>query len=55
MPHLCTCRLDESLEDGEMNEMTLPSRHRNLIPGGSEGEHATSLSRRLTTILNLYE
>ena len=40
-----------------MNETTLPSRHRirNSSPVGLDAEHATFLSRRLTTILNLYE
>ena len=48
---LCTYRLNlagEPTEDGEMNEMIVPSRHR------SEAEHATSRSWRFPTILNLY-
>ena len=39
-----------------MNEMTLPFRHRilNSSPGGLKADHATSRSRRLPTILNIY-
>ena len=46
----------EPPEDGVMDKMTLPSRQiiRNSCPG-SEVEHATSRSRRLPSILNLYE
>ena len=49
---------EESPEDGAMNDMTLPSRHRIRIlskPWRSEAEHATSRSRRFHTILNHYE
>ena len=51
----------ESPEDGEMNEMTLSSRHvfqtqdLKFEPWRSEAEHATFRSRRLRTILNHYE
>ena len=40
-----------------MIEMTLPSRHRirKFYPWRSEAEHATSRSRSLPTILNIYE
>ena len=38
-----------------MNEMTMPYRHRIRNPWRSEVEHATSRSRRLPTLLNLYE
>ena len=48
----------EPPEDGEMNETTVPFRHRiwNSSPAGrSEAEHATSRRRMLPTILNVYE
>ena len=47
----------ETPEDGEINEMTLPSRHSDLKfePWQSEAEHTTSRSQRLPTNLNLYE
>ena len=41
----------EPPEDGDMSEMTLPSRHR-MRTWRSEAEHATSRSRRLPTILS---
>ena len=40
-------------EDGEMNEMTPPSKHRKNEPWRSEVEHTISRSRMLSTILNL--
>ena len=44
-------------EDGEINEMTLPSRHmiHNSETWWSGVEHATSRSWRLHTVLNIYE
>ena len=46
-PPLCTCRLNwvkRAPGDGEISEMTLPSRHRR-----SEAEHATSRSQKFPT------
>ena len=52
--HICLTGPREPPEEGEMNKMTLPSRHR-FEPWRSEAKHATSSSRRFPTILNLYE
>ena len=51
-PHIGKTGPGEPPEDGEMNEMTLSSRHSKFEPWRSEAEHATSRSRRLPTILS---
>ena len=46
--HIGEPRPGEPPEDGEINEMTLQTQD-------SEAAHATSLSQRLPTLLNIYE
>ena len=47
--HFCS-RPGEPLEDGEMSDMTLPSRGLKFEPWRSEAEHSTSRLRRLPTV-----
>ena len=59
-PPLCTCRLKWARrtlppEDGEMNEMTLPSRIRNSSPGGLRPSTLPLGHGGSPAILNLYE
>ena len=59
-PPLCTCRLNWSNRTfwgwwNEWNDTALQTQNSRFEPWRPEAEHATSRSRRLPTILNLYE
>ena len=59
-PSVCTCRLNWARKTywgwwDEWDDTTLQTQNSKFDPWRSEAEHATSRSRRLPTLLNLYE